>query len=51
MTSTRRKSIPELFNEQDLLLFDRETREFLDAPAEVQYMVEPRIAGVEVEGN
>jgi DNA ligase (NAD+) len=48
MTSTRRKSIPELFNEQDLLLFDRETREFLDAPAEVQYMVEPRIAGVEV---
>jgi DNA ligase (NAD+) len=40
--------ICEVFSEQDLLLFDGETRELLGAPAEVQYIVEPRIAGVEV---
>ena len=40
--------ISELFNEQDLLIFDREMREFLTEPAVLQYVVEPRIAAVEV---
>jgi DNA ligase (NAD+) len=40
--------IPEIFNEQELLEFDRETREFLEGPARLQYLVEPRITAVEV---
>jgi len=40
--------ISELFNEQDLLVFDEEMREFLAEPAVLQYVVEPRITAVEV---
>jgi DNA ligase (NAD+) len=40
--------IPELFNEQDLLVFDREIREFLQESSGLQYVVEPRITAVEV---
>jgi DNA ligase (NAD+) len=40
--------ISELFNEQDLLTFDREIREFLAEPVVLQYVVEPRITAVEV---
>jgi DNA ligase (NAD+) len=40
--------ILELFNEQDLLVFDREIREFLKEPSGLQYVVEPRITAVEV---
>ena len=40
--------ILELFNEQDLLVFDRETRSFLEKPEQLQYVVEPRITAVEV---
>jgi DNA ligase (NAD+) len=40
--------ISELFDEQDLLIFDRETQEFLQEPAILQYVVEPRITAVEV---
>jgi DNA ligase (NAD+) len=40
--------LPEIFNEQDLLVFDREMRELLEEPAELQYVVEPRITAVEV---
>jgi len=40
--------IPEIFNEQDLLVFDRAMRELLEEPAELQYVVEPRITAVEV---
>lgn len=43
------KQLPsELFNEQDLLDFDGEVREFLKEPSELQYVVEPRITAVEV---
>jgi DNA ligase (NAD+) len=45
------KQVPstlELFKEQDLLAFDREIREFLKDPGALQYVVEPRIAAVEV---
>ena len=48
MTINKKPLIPELFNEQDLLIFDRETRGFLDEPAALQYVVEPRITAVEV---
>ena len=37
-----------MFNEQDLLTFDREIREFLAEPEVLQYVVEPRITAVEV---
>jgi len=40
--------IPELFNEQNLMVFDREIREFLKEPSGLQYVVEPRITAVEV---
>jgi DNA ligase (NAD+) len=45
---TERPLIPEIFNEQDLPVFDREIREFLEEPAGLQYVVEPRITSVEV---
>jgi len=38
----------EIFNEQDLLVFDEEMRKFLAEPAVLQYVVEPRITAVEV---
>jgi DNA ligase (NAD+) len=44
----QQQRISELFNEQDLLVFDGETREFLAVPAVLQYVVEPRITAVEV---
>ena len=37
-----------MLNEQDLLVFDGEMREFLAEPAVLQYVVEPRITAVEV---
>jgi len=40
--------IPELLNEQDLLNFDREIREFPAEPEVLQYVVEPWITAVEV---
>jgi len=40
--------ISEIFNEQDLLIFDQEIRAFLEEPAELQYVVESSIPGVEV---
>jgi DNA ligase (NAD+) len=40
--------ISEITLERDLLLFDREMREFLADPAVLQYAVEPRITAVEV---
>jgi len=40
--------ISELFTEQDLLTFDCEVRTFLDNSSDVQYVVEPKITGVEV---
>src|SRR4030043_1256085 len=40
--------ISEFFNEQDILVFDREMREFLTEPAVLQYVVEPRITAGEV---
>jgi len=40
--------ISELFDEQDLLVFDREIRALLQEPAQVQYVVEPKITAVEV---
>jgi len=40
--------LPEIFDEQDLLVFDGEIREFLKDPAGLQYVVEPRITAVEV---
>lgn len=44
-----KKQLPsELFNEEDLPAFDREIREFLEEPAALQYVVEPRITAVEV---
>jgi DNA ligase (NAD+) len=45
---TKQRLIPEIFNEQDLLNFDRDIREFLEEPAWLQYVVEPRITAVEV---
>lgn len=48
MTINKKLLISELFNEQDLLDFDRGIRAFLEKPAEVQYAVEPKITGVEV---
>jgi DNA ligase (NAD+) len=44
----QQQSISELFTEQDLLAFDRETREFLQGPSVLEYVVEPRIVAVEV---
>jgi DNA ligase (NAD+) len=38
----------EVFNEQDLRVFDQEVRELLEEPAVLQYVVEPRITAVEV---
>lgn len=40
--------ISEIFNEQDLLIFDQQMRAFFEKPAELQYVVEPSIPGVEV---
>jgi DNA ligase (NAD+) len=40
--------ILEVFGEQELLDFDKETREFLGEPAGLQYVLEPRITAVEV---
>jgi DNA ligase (NAD+) len=40
--------ILEIFNEQDLLAFDKDIREALGVAAELEYVVEPRITGVEV---
>jgi DNA ligase (NAD+) len=48
MKSEQPERISELFNEQDLLTFDREIREFLAEPEILQYVVEPRITAVEV---
>lgn len=48
MTINQKQLIPELFNEQDLLTFDGEIREFLAEPEVLQYVVEPRITAVEV---
>ena len=42
------QAISEVFTEQDLLAFDRETRGFLDESVPLQYVVEPRITAVEV---
>jgi DNA ligase (NAD+) len=39
---------PESFSEQDLQVFDRVAREFLEEPAGLIYVVEPRITAVEV---
>lgn len=44
----QKQTILELFNEQDLLIFDSEIREFLKEPSGLQYVVEPRIKAVEV---
>jgi DNA ligase (NAD+) len=40
--------IHEIFNEQDLVILDQEIRACLEELAELQYVVEPRIPGVEV---
>ncbi len=40
--------ISEIVLEQDLLAFDGEMRELLEEPADLQYVVEPRITAVEV---
>jgi DNA ligase (NAD+) len=48
MTANKQGLTPELFNEQDLLVFDRELRVSLEEPGELQYVVEPRITAVEV---
>ena len=40
--------ISEVSNEQDLLVFDRELREFPAEPEVLRYVVEPRITAVEV---
>jgi DNA ligase (NAD+) len=40
--------IPETLDEQDLLDLDRELMEFLEEPAELQYVVEPKITAVQV---
>lgn len=48
MNTDQQHLISELFNEQDLLVFDRETRGFLDEPVPLQYVVEPRVTAVEV---
>ena len=48
MTASRLQPISELFNEQDLLVFDGEIRKFLEEPAVLQYVVEPRLTAVEV---
>ena len=40
--------IAEIFDEQALLDFDKETREFLGEPSGLQYVLEPRITAVEV---
>ena len=48
MTANKQQLIPELFVEQDLLVFDSEIREFLKEPSGLQYVVEPRITAVEV---
>jgi len=40
--------IREIFNEQDLLAFDKETRELLKQTGDLQYLVEPRITAVQV---
>ena len=42
------QAILELFNDQDLLVFDREMRESLEESEALQYVVEPRITAVEV---
>jgi len=48
MTINQKQLIPELFNEQNLMVFDREIRKFLKEPSGLQYVVEPRITAVEV---
>jgi DNA ligase (NAD+) len=48
MTKIEQPPILEIFNEQDLRVFDQETREFLEEPGGLQYVVEPRITAVEV---
>ena len=48
MKSEQPERISELFNEQDLLIFDEEIRKFLAEPEVLQYVVEPRITAVEV---
>jgi len=48
MTANKQRLISEIFNEQDLLAFDKDIKELLEETAELQYVVEPRITGVEV---
>jgi DNA ligase (NAD+) len=48
MTRNEQPMVAEAFNEQDLLVFDSEIREFLKEPSGLQYVVEPRITAVEV---
>jgi DNA ligase (NAD+) len=48
VTTSKQLPISEIFSEQDLLVFDRETRSFLEKPEQLQYVVEPRITAVEV---
>jgi DNA ligase (NAD+) len=48
MNMKQENPILEVFNEQDLLAFDGEIREFLQEPSGLQYVVEPRITAVEV---
>jgi DNA ligase (NAD+) len=48
MTPNQQPVVLEVFDEPELLAFDREMRELLEQTAELQYVVEPRISGVEV---
>ena len=43
-----KQSPSELFTEQDLLVYDSDVRELLKEPRSLQYVVEPKITGVEV---
>jgi DNA ligase (NAD+) len=47
MTANKQRLFSEIFNEQDFLAFDKDIREALEETAELQYVVEPRITGVE----
>jgi len=48
MAGTKQLVILQVFDEQALLGFDKETREFLGEPSGLQYVLEPRITAVEV---
>lgn len=48
MTRDKQLLVAEASNEQDLLGFDGEIREFLKEPSGLHYVVEPRITAVEV---